>query len=381
MKDLVNKKNKKITVTYSNQNQNCTLHFNDELRCVVNDNTRNLKDILASEMKGRTLQISGNDLRDSLLYRTDKIKLPRNKVELLKDKYNVAITRNLNKADYIVTSTNKIDSMFQGCNGWSVSNDEFKRIIKKYNHLLKDYEDDLNSIEADVISFEFRNVSFEGWHGNSNKAVASAAGTLFKKEICNNRSVYQVFNLHEEDLFDDLLCPNNNIVFDTTIAKIISDLSPEITDEVFENLLSMVTSNDRDNVSLALEIISNSNFDKSLDKIAYIYNFHHEELKQCKNWNSINVKTLRSVADHYMTYGYRTHANKYSSFIEKIAAKDKLTKVVAEKVCEEFTNAVMANAGLNSSLGSKIFKISKIELQETIKVKDCNLNEVFDLPF
>ncbi len=372
MNNLADKKNKIIEVTFNNNNQNCTLSLGEEFRCVINSDSSKYrkKDIIISTITANQKQISGNDLKDCLLYRTDRIKLPRNKVELLKDKYNVAITRNIDKADYIVTSTNKIESMFLGCSGWSVTNDEFKKIIKKHNHLLKGYEDDLNSIEADVISFTFHNVSFEGWHGNSNKAVKKAPGTLFKKEICNNRSVYQVFNIYEEDLFDTIQSTNSNIVFDTSIGKIISDLSPEVTDEVFENLLSMVTSNDPDNVALALEIISNSNFDKSLDKIAYIYNFYYEELKQCKNWNSINVKTLRSVADNYMTYGNRYHANKYSSFISKINANNRLTKVVAEKVCEDFTNAVMQNAGLNSSLGSKIFKISKIKLRETIKVED-----------
>ena len=137
------------------------------------------------------------------MYRTDKIKLPRNKVELLKDKYNVAITRNKAKADYIVTSNNKIESMLLGCAGWSVTNIAFKEIINNetYASFLKPYLAELNSIQADVITFTFSNVAFAGW-SNQNKQIQNAPGTKLKKQISNDTSVYQVFNLYEESLFD-----------------------------------------------------------------------------------------------------------------------------------------------------------------------------------
>ena len=45
------------------------------------------------------INVSKDDLRDKSIYRTPKLKLPRNKVDLLKEELNLKVTRTERKAD------------------------------------------------------------------------------------------------------------------------------------------------------------------------------------------------------------------------------------------------------------------------------------------
>ena len=52
-----------------------------------------------------------NNLQDASFYRTPKLELPQAKVQLLKDKYNIQVVRDKEKADYIITSDKYFESL------------------------------------------------------------------------------------------------------------------------------------------------------------------------------------------------------------------------------------------------------------------------------
>ena len=60
------------------------------------------------------------DLQDKKIYRFPKLTLPRNKVELLKEKYNCKIVRDLNKADISVVSLKLFDTILERT--WNADN-------------------------------------------------------------------------------------------------------------------------------------------------------------------------------------------------------------------------------------------------------------------
>ena len=61
-----------------------------------------------------------------------------------------------------------------------------------------------------------------------------------------------------------------------------------------ENIQQMITSSDRDNRSLALEMLANCNVNASFDVVSNIYYWQYDWLKDTNNWNTVNVKALRS---------------------------------------------------------------------------------------
>ena len=62
-----------------------------------------------SIISDKALNITGADIQDKLLYRYPNLTLPRSKVDLLKDKYNVKVIRDRTKADYKIISKKYIN--------------------------------------------------------------------------------------------------------------------------------------------------------------------------------------------------------------------------------------------------------------------------------
>ena len=70
-----------------------------------------IRDTQKDELKSNFLvqTIDATDLQDATIYRFPKLDLPRQKVDVLKEKYNLSVTRNQDKADYsIISYKNKI---------------------------------------------------------------------------------------------------------------------------------------------------------------------------------------------------------------------------------------------------------------------------------
>ena len=56
-------------------------------------------------------KIDFNNLSGKLIYRTPKLSLPREKLNIVHDKYNTKSTRDMKKADCIITSVTYINSL------------------------------------------------------------------------------------------------------------------------------------------------------------------------------------------------------------------------------------------------------------------------------
>jgi hypothetical protein len=131
----------------------------------------------------------------------------------------------------------------------------------------------------------------------------------------------------------------------------------------------MITSNDIENRSLALEMISNCNISKSYDVVSGLYFWNWDWLKSTNNWNTVNVKAFRKRMKPYegghsiaSIYSF----NKYLNLLEK---DNMLTQYAVDK-----TRKLLHDTLLDSLVG-KSADVFNITLDD-LKIKDRLKNKI-----
>jgi len=299
------------------------------------------------------------DFQDKKVYRYPKLDLPRQKVDLLKDKYKCKVIRDPNKADIHIVSMRFFDKLILREWNSSIS------FIENYN-IFKHLKDlDLLSESALIVLRDFmtqadRNsvVLFK----NNKNWNASAAVEKYHDIIQN----YLDTNLRDRPNHDFVLTPenfanyarltniNSTLILDTNVCNLIDEDLAVLESDKLAEVEKMIMSSDIENRSLALEMLANCNIDKSFDVVSGIYYWNFDWMKNTTNWNTVNVKAFRKRMRKYE--GNHTSQTIYSfnNYLNLLAADRKLTKFAVDTTREKLHSTF-----LNSSVGpeAQVFKV------------------------
>ncbi len=315
---------------------------------IVSSDTWNLpiKEILKEESIS-FIDVSKNDLKNKSLYRTSKIKLPRNKLDLLKTELGLSVTRSMDKCDYIVTSESFITDTVT--NSWSrlltlddveklFASNAFKCMIP--DHVIIPF---IQLLPDDgVFQLEFDH----SW-GHNMQSRINRMQDLVKQACSNNKYTWYV----KKNMYADYkaITSCNNLVKDTRIVELCNSNLHVLSEEEFKsfNTIFKESSSD-DDKSMALEMMANCNLDKCLDKVAFLYYMHYETLRCCKNWNHINVKTLRkALIDPRYSVDVSIYYEKLSKFlIEKNMFSEFIVKEILALIVTQGTRHFGFNKGM-----------------------------------
>lgn len=310
-----------------------------------------------------------NNLQDASFYRTPKLALPQAKVQLLKDKYNIKVVRDKEKADYIVTSDKYYESLtkydwysfYSGSDIKEIYLPKIKGYVSEFiynkichfvDHVIK--EDGFICIDSRV-PFGF----------NQTISGAFEAGQSLKYK---GRNFWLVTN------YEALTYLTNNpdkLVKDSNLINYCNEDSVVLTPEECKSISQMVKSGDRDSIALALEMMANCNIEKSFDKLALIFAFYKDKLGNAKNWNSVNVKSLRKQLVN-IPYVEGNNGYGFNLLVKVLHAKGCLTSFAVGAISNKMCKTILRLAGLTSS--ESVFDI---------KPKDLKLKSEYaeDLPF
>ena len=363
--------------------------------------TKKVRDILAisnrlsfhqdyGDLTDKVIKIKGSTIKDKTFYRYPNLSLPRNKVDLLKEKYNISVTRNKAAADFKVVSYDTVrrlgDIFYSSINGF---ND--KVTLMKYLNPLRGYFTD--SAWSEMLEVA-DNIDKDKWVSISVPYVYNCAFPIMYnaiREIKHAKSTRSLSNLKDhdfisvkdKDLIEDIF-NSQNLVLDSNMLEICNEDSIVVDASQFQNILGMIKSNDIDDTSVALEIMAACNLTKSRGSIAYMFEFYHDYLKMASNWNHISVKALRKATSKYHGYGDNNRAFKYSNFIKKIAEDDSLDEFVFKQVAKDIFDKII-NAKFPGERSPFDFKLSDIRLKdnykELLKKPELQLEDLGDLPF
>lgn len=290
-------------------------------------------------------------IQDKKLYRYPKLDLPRQKVDLLKEKYNVKVIRDPAKADIHIISDVLISSMFEKT--WRKSStvaqfhsfiEDLKKrdlltenAIKKTDEIFLKIDDD-SMIQA-AVSYYYHNLPQADLLEIVNESMGIHMSADRNGE--NNRDL-MIANKYAQDYLN-MLNNTDKIIYDTDVTEIIDEQLATIDNTEFETMQKMVACSDKGSRSLALEMLANCNIDKSFDVVANIFYWEYDWLKDTTNWNTVNVKALRKRMEYYAGGPHTYNVHSYNAFITKLIKDNKLTKFSLDKTREKLYEYVLGS--------------------------------------
>lgn len=330
-------------------------------------------DSLNEALDVKALDITKSDIKNAVIYRTSDIKLPRDKVELLKKDYNLSITRDFNKAKYIIISPDAISKLFTPihCNYTMLT--EFKKnsgALKKSNYSFDEtFDQVINFLNAESQNSQFDiGLSFKLHLGPNRNEPISNLLDLKRSNYYNAN----IFKLSDYDGYMNLInC--NKLVLDSTIMKFANDSSITLTEDNYNYFNNILENNNvsTEDINMILTLLANCNYEKSFDIVAALLWSYSDHFKLNSDiWNSINVKTLRAHFDKYTKINGYPDLNKFSNFLKYLSEDKKLTEFAFKITSEKVLNYMQKYVGFNESVFE--FTIENIKLKSNIKNKLIN---------
>lgn len=313
------------------------------------------------------------DLTDKKIYRYPKLTLPRNKVNLLKDKFNLKLVRDPDKADYHIVSNKFINTMVSF--SWN-KHYTFADIFSFFKQLKEDGVLSQSGITKaqDIINHADRDGAFTfvntyGYYDdpkgrNTYNAYNKAKDQLSKRGDKDTFKGYRkaiYIAACDQDKIDDYTKVTTNthkLVWDTDILDIIDEDLAVIDNSQYDTIEQMIMSNDRESRTLAVEMLANCNINKSFDVVSGLYYWNYDWFKDSNYWNSVNVKSLREQMKEYEGSSSESNIYSYNTYLQKLSEQGKLTKFAVDRTRDRLAKKVMSSY-VN---GKNAFTLNKDEL-------------------
>lgn len=319
--------------------------------------------------------INESALQNTKIFRYPNISLPRTKMDSLKNKLNVKIIRDTKDADYCIVSKTYLNSIPK--RKWSrvINKTELKRFYDIHSsYFTKDAEIKFNTFFDAINVNDIINIEVIKFY-NSNMSFGKKRINEFIEDLDH---LYVTFIPIESSENFQFLLNSKNLIYDNTINNIANSESHILSESDYDSLLQMILNKDDDNVSLALEILANCNINKSIDIVALLLYFNIEKLKLSKNWNLINVKTMRNMMSEFIVSHSHAYIHGYNYFIEKLSERNELTEFAFKKSVSILFDNIINKALKQNNETEKIFTIDieSIKLSDKYKSKLKVKNEI-----
>jgi len=330
--------------------------------CKSNSWELNSQDI--ESMNVPNLQVtpgSDIDLTDKKLYRFPKLHLPRQKVDLLKDKYNCKVVRNPDAADMHIISLKFLQSIFSYT--WDNAY-TYKELYIALKHMLEknkfndegavDIKTTFALLDKDAMYVMNDRHYYYGndqhvadWYETFTCALSDAGPSELNKIV--------VLQEKNREAFENLSRSSKQIVFDTDITNVIDSELAVIDNDQYNDIQKMIQSTDMDNRSLAVEMLANCNIEQSFDVVSGMFWWNYDAMKNTSNWNTVNVKAMRTRMKEYQGYNSNGAIYQYDNYIKKLAKDGKLTKFAKDNTRKRLYKTVLCNLVGGTSA---VFKVS-----------------------
>ena len=312
-------------------------------------------------------------VQDKTLYRFPKLDLPRQKVELLKEKYNCKVIRDSDKADIHIVSDQLFDNLFEYQWTSSVTSISFYKMLvacKANNFLTEGAITHCKSILENVGTDAMVKVNLAYSYHNVDPSIEKMRNDIYeliqeigeKKEyMSKSRDI--MLSVKNYDDYLRIINSNATIVYDTDIIAIIDSELAILDNTELEATLKMVKNHDIENRTLALEMLANCNIEKSFDVVSHSFYWCYDYLKNTNNWNTVNVKALRKRLKKYQGGACETTIYAYNNYIKCLIEDKKLTKFALDNTRKKLYDKVLNNIGGGDA---DVFSISL----DSVKLKD-----------
>jgi hypothetical protein len=268
------------------------------------------------------------NLKDCKIHFLSNCTVPRNKIKEFCDANNVKVIRDYTKAEYLIFSNNTIA---KACNySWfhkleTVKFVDFIMYLKKNNAITSD--------EFDLCIDHIENAEYK------DKVLLDyqlrRRYTEYERLI-NQKAGYpnseRFFYMEDEKVLDIIKnLENNNFIHQDFILQKLNT-SNVITEETYNSIASLLSSNDESNQCIGMEIMANSDYDKSCYYILMLFKRFGSTLYYSKYKNHVNFKALVNYFDIILN-----HSNfDLDTIIFKMKSKGLFTQKYYDMLSKEY---------------------------------------------
>ena len=316
------------------------------------------------------------DLQDKKIYRYPNLELPRQKVDLLKDKFNVKIIRDAELADIHIVSDKLILNLLTL--DWSKSLTyaqmfEVFNTLKQNDQLTESGLDKCKELLSIIEKDAYICIQVHKDYRYTSPVADSIADKVSDYDYDGSRDIV----VRDENLvlYNQLRNATALIVKDVEINKIISEDLAVISEEQFDQVSKMIQSQDKDNRTLAVEMLANCNVEESFDIVSYLFFWYYDYFKDTNNWNNINVKTLRKRLEKFSGSKDNNRQWAYDQYVALLHDENKLTDFIVQKTIKKMYDSVIKNTfGCKNNVFSidmdSIYLVDKFK-NSIIEKKEC----------
>lgn len=320
-------------------------------------------------------------IKDKKLYRYPKLCLPRMKVDVLKEKYNVKVVRDKTKSDYSIISMKYLDSItsvpWDSYYDITVLKDLIDFFTSSYQQypsiIASDFTDKLNELYRSLHTTDKIHVDIGYYYGNTANAfdVLRDNANKILRDVGDHRNIVYV---NEDDIQEfNSLMSGSQLVLDKVINSICSEDMHIMTEEEIGQVETMIKSDDRANRALALEMMANCNLEACLDKVATAFYFNYNYLKDANNWNHVNVKALKERLGNFTNdHGNSTQIYMYQNLIRLLVAETSFTEWAWLEIRKRIYNNVYLG---NNLTGSAKRGNETVDNLFVVDIEDIKLND------
>ena len=295
-----------------------------------------------------------SEITGKKFYRYPEINIPRDKFNILKEKYNCKLVKDVQSSDYQIISFNTFKSFIEGSGYERVveNHSKFKKQLDQKKHLFDDlaYSKLVSFIDTvnkdDIIWF---NTVPNYYHGLNLSSYISN----FRSDVTDYCNFYYA-TCENSKKMDDIIA-NGSLVIDKHMYKYADQHMHTLNEEDYRNIIKMITASNDDR-ELAINVLANSNIKESYDKIALICYFFNDQLKETKGYNSAGFKVLRKEFSEFFTNANWSSSYSYNYFIDKLHVNKSLTEFAFKESVSLFFKHVLSNM-LGGYRGEKVFDI------------------------
>lgn len=316
------------------------------------------------------------DLQDKKIYRYPNLELPRQKVDLLKTKFNVKIIRDSELADIHIVSDKLVLNLLTLDWGKSLTYAQIFEVfntLKQNDQLTESGLDKCKELLSIIEKDAFIRVTVCKDYRYTSPVGDTISDKLGDFDYDGSRDI--VVRDNNVALYDQLRNTTALIVKDVEINKIISEDLAVIGEDQFDQVSKMIQSTDKDNRTLAVEMLANCNVEESFDIVSFLFFWYYDWFKDTNNWNNINVKTLRKRLEKFSGSKDNNRQWAYDQYVALLHDENKLTDFIVQKTIKKMYDSVIKNTfGCKNNVFSidmdSIYLVDKFK-NSIIEKKEC----------
>jgi hypothetical protein len=341
------------------------------------NNIINQNDIIDAAKSNILTNITGRTF-----YRCAKLALPREKMNVINEKYNTKVIRDIKKADHIIISEKYITSLTDSMWEKLYKAEDVLSLIQVHKNVFdnNDYTMLLNDLnEAKHYTHDIYYSISTGYNYYNAKNNVDKLNKAIDK-LSGSRGYHAYITAKEKKEWDYFKNNKNKLVLDSLLSSMAVEDSLVINREEFDQLCAMFKGQDSENHVLGMEMIANCNVDESRGFIALLFfRFCEDKFKRAKSWNHVNFKTVRNRFEKFNLTWSRHHTSPYDQFItELVNTENGLTAFVMESILDTVYDEVIEQSfGIKSN---SVFEFKRADLklkkEYADKCIDRNIGEV-----